>query len=318
MPSERLSYRRTHGLGSDPEFLKKVEAFAHWYRARPEVAHVSVFTDVVKRLNRNMNGDDSAYYKLPEQRDLTSQYILLYELSLPQGLDVNDMVSFDKSTLRMNVSIRNLKSQQLIDLERQAQEWLAANAPGMASPGSSVPVMFAHIGQNNINSMMKGAYVSIVLISLAMILALRSFKFGIVSIIPNLLPAAMAFGLWGMFVGEVNLAVAAVFNVSSGIVIDDTIHFLSKYLRGRRNDGLSPADAVRYSFATTGSALFVNTAVLVLGFLVLTVSDFTVNSSLGLMTALCIGVALLFDLLFLPALLLKIDKDAPVGTVHHP
>jgi hypothetical protein len=302
---------------SNPEFLKKVEAFAQWYRARPEVAHVSVFTEVVKRLNRNMNSDDPAFYRLPDERDLTSQYILLYELSLPQGLDVNDMVSFDKSALRMNVSIKNLKSRELIDLELQAQEWLRANAPGMASPGSSVPVMFAHIGQSNIDSMMDGAFVSIVLISLAMILALRSFKFGIVSIIPNLLPAAMAFGLWGMFVGEVNLAVAAVFNVSSGIVIDDTIHFLSKYLRGRRHDGLSPADSVRYSFATTGSAIFVNTAVLVLGFLVLTVSDFTVNSALGLMTALCIGVALVFDLLFLPALLLKVDKAEPAGATHN-
>jgi len=73
--------------------------------------------------------------------------------------------------------------------------------------------------------------------------------------------------------------------------------------------GLAPADAVRYSFSTTGAALFVNTAVLVLGFLVLTVSNFTVNSSLGLMTALIIGIALLFDLLFLPALLLKVDRD---------
>jgi hypothetical protein len=157
--------------------------------------------------------------------------------------------------------------------------------------------------------MMEGALVSAILISLTMILSLRSFKFGLVSLVPNLLPAAIAYGIWGMAVGQVNLAVAAVFSVSSGIVIDDTIHFLSKYLRARRIDGKSPADAVRYSFNTTGTALFVNTAVLVLGFLVLTVSDFSVNSSLGLMTALIIGIALIFDLLFLPALLLKVDPD---------
>lgn len=293
---------------SNPEFLKKVEAFAAWFKSQPEVVHVSSFTEVIKRLNRNMNGDDPAFYRIPDNRDLASQYILLYELSLPQGLDVNDMVSFDKSALRLNASVQNLKSKELIALEDRAQTWLKTNAPELASPGSSVSVMFAHIGQRNIDSMMNGAFTSIVLISLAMILSLRSFKFGLISIIPNLLPVAVAFGLWGMFVGEVNMAVAAVFNVSSGIVIDDTIHFLSKYLRARRHDGLSPADSIRYSYATTGSALFVNTAVLVLGFLVLTVSDFTVNSSLGLMTALCIGVALVFDLLFLPGLLLRVDR----------
>ncbi|MEK6805531.1 MAG: efflux RND transporter permease subunit [Pseudomonadota bacterium] len=311
---DTLSYElrsgETSGI-SDPLFLKKVEAFAEWYRQQPGVAHISSFTTVIKRLNKNMHGDDPAFYRIPDDRDLTAQYILLYELSLPQGLDVNDLVNFDKSSLRFSVSIHNLKSQGLIDLEAQAQAWLKAHAPEIATPGSSPSLMFAHIGQNNINSMVDGAFVSILLISATMIIALRSVLFGALSIIPNLLPSVMAFGLWGMFSGEVNLAVAAVFNVSSGIVIDDTIHFLSKYLRARRKDGKTPEDAVRYSFATTGSALFVNTAVLVLGFLVLTVSDFTANATLGMMTALCIAVALLFDLLFLPALLTRFDNLTP-------
>ena len=294
----------------DPAFLAKVDAFAQWWRAQPEVTHVLTFTDVIKRLNRSMHGDDPAWYRIPEDRDLAAQYVLLYELSLPQGLDLNTLVNFDKSAVRLVASIQNQPSRELIALEERAQAWLDANAPGMSTgPGTGVSVIFAHLGQSNIYSMMEGALVSAILISLTMILSLRSFKFGLVSLVPNLLPAAVAYGIWGLLVGQVNLAVAAVFSVSSGIVIDDTIHFLSKYLRARRLDGKSPADAVRYSFSTTGAALFVNTAVLVLGFLVLTVSNFTVNSSLGLMTALIIGIALLFDLLFLPALLLKVDRD---------
>jgi predicted RND superfamily exporter protein len=295
---------------NDPAFLAKVEAFAQWWRAQPETTHVLTFTDVIKRLNKSMHGDDSAWYRVPEDRDLAAQYVLLYELSLPQGLDLNTLVNFDKSALRLVASVKNQPARELIALEERAHAWLEANAPGMATgPGTGVSVIFARLSQSNIYSMMEGALVSAVLISLTMILSLRSFKFGFVSLVPNLLPAAVAYGIWGLTVGQVNLAVAAVFSVSSGIVIDDTIHFLSKYLRARRVDGRSPADAVRYSFATTGTALFVNTAVLVLGFLVLTVSNFTVNSSLGLMTALIIGIALLFDLLFLPALLLKVDPD---------
>jgi hypothetical protein len=294
---------------SDPAFLARVEAFAQWWRAQPETTHVLTYTDVIKRLNRNLHGDDPAWYRIPEERDLAAQYLLLYELSLPMGLDVNNLVSFDKSSVRLVASVSNQASRELIALERRARAWLDANAPGMAGPGTGVSVIFAHLGQDNIYSMMEGALVSALLISLTMILSLRSLKFGIVSLVPNLLPAAIAYGIWGLAVGQVNLAVAAVFSISSGIVIDDTIHFLSKYLRARRRMGAGPADAVRYSFSTTGAALFVNTAVLVTGFLVLTVSNFTVNSSLGLMTALIIGIALLFDLLFLPALLLKVDAE---------
>jgi uncharacterized protein len=297
---------------NDPAFLAKVEAFSAWWRAQPEVTHVSTFTDVIKRLNRSMHGDDPAWYRIPQDRDLAAQYVLLYELSLPQGLDLNTLVNFDKSALRLVASVRNQPARELIAIEDRAKAWLDANAPGMAGPGTGVSVIFAHLSQSNIYSMMKGALVSAILISLTMILSLRSFKFGLVSLVPNLLPAAIAYGLWGLLVGQVNLAVAAVFSVSSGIVIDDTIHFLSKYLRARRLDGKSPADAVRYSFNTTGTALFVNTAVLVLGFLVLTVSHFTVNSSLGMMTALIIGIALVFDLLFLPALLLMVDRDRTI------
>ena len=295
---------------NDPAFLAKVEAFSQWWRAQPDTTHVLTFTDVIKRLNRTLHGDDPAYYRIPDDRELAAQYVLLYELSLPVGLDLNTLVDFDKSSVRLVVSVKNQASRELLALERRATAWLDANAPGMATgPGTGVSMIFAQLSQDNIISMMKGALVSAILISLTMILSLRSFKFGLVSLVPNLLPAAVAYGIWGLTVGQVNLAVAAVFSVSSGIVIDDTIHFLSKYLRARRLMGATPADAVRYSFNTTGTALFVNTAVLVLGFLVLTVSDFSVNSSMGLMTALIIGIALLFDLLFLPALLLMVDPD---------
>lgn len=298
---------------NDPAFLRKVEAFAQWWRQQPEISHVTTFTDVMKRLNRSMHGDDQAHYRLPEERDLAAQYLLLYELSLPMGLDLNTLVNVDKSAVRLVASVHNQPSREMLALEDRAKTWLDANAPGMAGPGTGVSLIFAHLSQENIYSMMKGALVSALLISLTMILSLRSVKFGLVSLVPNLLPAAMAYGVWGLLVGQVNLAVAAVFSISSGIVIDDTIHFMSKYLRGRRLLGLSPEDAVRYSFSTTGTALFVNTAVLVMGFLVLTLSDFTVNSSLGMMTALIIAVALVFDLLFLPALLCRVDKAPAAG-----
>jgi uncharacterized protein len=295
----------------DPSYLNRVEAFAQWYRMQPDVAHVTSFTDVVKRLNRNMNEGDPEYYRIPESRELAAQYVLLYELSLPMGLDLNDLVTFDKSATRFHVNISNVRARELIALEERAQAWLAENAPEIASHGSSVSLMFAHIGQNNIRSMIRGSVVALVLIALTLIVALRSFKFGMLSLLPNVFPAAIAFGVWGLAVGQVNLAVAAVFAISLGIVVDNTVHFFSKYLHARRDKGYDAADAIRYAYGVVATALAVTAAALALGFSVLAWSDFAVNSSMGLMTAMTIAFALVFDLLFLPGLLMRFDRTSP-------
>ena len=156
--------------------------------------------------------------------------------------------------------------------------------------------------------MLTGTSIALVLISLILIFALRSLKLGLVSLIPNLAPAAMGFGLWGMLYGQVGLGLSVVIGMTLGIVVDDTVHFLSKYLRARREQGLSSQDAVRYAFHTVGIALFVTTLVLVAGFMVLTQSAFKLNADMGLLTAITIAIALVVDFIFLPPLLMKVDK----------
>jgi len=293
---------------SDPQFLRDVENFANWYRTRPNVLHVNTLTDIMKRLNRNMHGDDSAWYRLPEQRDMAAQYLLLYEMSLPYGLDLNNQIDVGKSATRLTVTVNNISSNEMLAMEDTAQDWLRENAPHMQANGASPSVMFAHIGYRNIRSMLTGTTLALVLISLVLIIALRSLKIGLVSLIPNLAPAAMAFGLWGLFVGEVGLGLSVVTGMTLGIVVDDTVHFLSKYLRARREQHLNPPDAVRYAFSTVGMALTVTTLVLIAGFMVLTESPFKLNADMGLLTAVTIGFALIADFLFLPPLLMKVEK----------
>lgn len=292
----------------EPEFLKAADAFANWYREQPEVRHVYTFTDIMKRLNKNMNGDNAEWYRLPENRELAAQFLLLYEMSLPFGLDMTDNINIDKSAARMKVSLSNISSNGMLELERRAQDWLKANAPAnMRNEGSGQSLMFAHIGQRNIRGMLGGAVIALILISFALIFALRSFKLGVLSLIPNLAPAAMAFGLWGFFVGEVGLALSVVVGMTLGIVVDDTIHFMSKYLYARREQGLSPEDSVRYSFAHVGAALSVTSVALIAGFFVLMASDFELNSSMGLLSAVTIAMALIADFLLLPPLIMAME-----------
>jgi predicted RND superfamily exporter protein len=289
---------------SDPNFLRKVDDFAQWYRQQPHVLHVNTITDIMKRLNRNMHGDDEAWHRLPNQRDLSAQYLLLYEFSLPFGLDLNNQINVKKSATRFSVTLESISTQQMLQLEEDAQQWLAENAPEMRINGASPTVMFAHIGSRNIIAMLKGTTLALIVISLILVIALRSLRIGGISLIPNLAPIGMAFGLWGLTVSEIGLALSVVSGVTMGIVVDDTVHFLSKYLRARREQNLPREDAVRYAFSTVGTALWVTSLVLMVGFGILAFSHFQLNAGMGLLTAITLGLALVADFLFLPPLLI--------------
>ncbi|MET0003543.1 MAG: MMPL family transporter [Candidatus Thiodiazotropha sp.] len=286
-----LESGETGGI-SDPQFLQRVEEFANWYRQQPHVLHVNSITDIMKRLNRNMHADDDDWYRLPDKRDLSAQYLLLYEFSLPFGLDLNNQINVKKSATRFTVTMESISTTQLLEIEERAQAWLQENAPGMRIDGASPTIMFAHIGNRNIISMLKGTTLALVMISVILIFALRSLRVGGLSLIPNLVPMGMAFGLWGIFVGEVGLALSVVTGMTLGIVVDDTVHFLSKYLRARREKDMDRENAVRYAFSTVGTALWVTTLVLMVGFGILAFSHFQLNAGMGLLTAITLGLAL--------------------------
>ena len=295
---------------SDPAFLAKADAFTRWLRAQPEVLHVDSITDTFKRLNKNLHADDPAYYRLPEERDLAAQYLLLYELSLPYGLDLNNRLNIDKSSTQIVATLDDMNTDRLREMAKRGENWLRQNAPEMTAIGIGPAVMFAYISQRNIKSMLYGTLAAAVLISGILIFALRSLRIGVVSLVPNLLPAGLAFGIWGIFVAELNMAVSMVSGMTLGIVVDDTVHFLSKYLRARREQGLDAAGAVRYAFTSVGRAILVTSFVLVAGFVVLAQSNFAMNSWMAGLTAIAIGMAVLADFLLLPALLLSLDRRA--------
>lgn len=302
-----LNSGETEGINS-PEFLQKVDGFVEWARNQPEVTHVYTYIDTLKRLNKNMHNDDPSWYKLPDNRRLASQYQLLYEMSLPFGLDLTNQIDVDKSALRVTISLQHIKAKETLYFEERAQQWFQDNAPELATHGASPSIMFAHIGQKNIISMVYGTLVAIVLISFTLMLFLRSVRFGIISMFPNAIPAGIMFGLWGLLVGHVNLGAAAVYSITLGIVVDDTVHFLSKYLRARRQLNLSTEDAIRYAFEKVGWALVTTSVSLAMGFFILYFSKFDVNATMGLMIAGTIVIALVFDFIFLPTLLLLTSR----------
>jgi predicted RND superfamily exporter protein len=300
---------------SDPEFLAKLDAFSDYLRAQPAVTHVYSVADIFKRLNKNLHGDDPGMYKLPEERELSAQYLLLYELSLPFGLDLNDRINLDKSATRITVTLTNTSTQETKALLANADAWLAENAPALRTPATSAQVMFTYITDRNVESMIRGTAIAVAAIALILIVSLADWRLGLLSLVPNGLPILVTFGAWAVLVGTVGFSVATVASISLGIIVDDTVHFLTKYVRARRERGEDPADAVRYAFRTVGTALVVNTVILVAGFLVLTTSTFKLNVDMGLLTAMAIVFALILDFLLLPALLLTLDRGTKADKI---
>ena len=301
-----LNAGREGGI-TDPDYLRVVDAFAEWFRGQPEVTHVQAFPDIMKRLNKNMHGDDPAFYRLPADPELAAQYLLLYEFSLPFGKDLNDRLDVAKSATRMTVVMRSLSAQQQRDLDARGLAWLRANAPGLATPATGVSIVFSHLSQRNIQGMLRSTIVAMGLISFILIWFLKSLRLGLVSLVPNFIPAAMSFGLWGYLVGQVGLAGSVMTAIAFGLIVDDTTHFLSKYQKAR-GEGLLAPEAVRSTFRTVGQALWTTTVVLAAGFLVYSASGFEVSWALGLMVTITIVFAIVADFLLLPPLLMAIDR----------
>ena len=294
---------------SNPSYLEGLDAFTHWYREQPGVQQVITLSDTLKKLNKNMHGDDPSWYRIPDERNLAAQYLLLYEMSLPYGLDVNNMINVDKSASRLTVVLANISTRKLKALIDRADLWQKENFPQiMHAEATSPSVMFAHLSERNIKGMLTGTALAVLLISFILAIALRSSRYGLLSLVPNFVPAILGFGLWGLLIGEMGLSLSAVTGMTLGIVVDDTVHFLSKYLRGRREHGLDAEEAVKFAFNRVGEALVITTIILVVGFTILSLSTFRLNAWMGQLTGIVIAFALVADFLFLPALLLTFDR----------
>lgn len=301
-----LSSGREGGV-TDPAYLRKVESFAEWFRKQPEVTHVRAFSDIMKRLNRNMNGDNPEFLRLPDSSGLAAQYLLLYELSVPFGADLNDRIDIGQSATRLTVTVRGISARGLRELDQRAEAWLRANIPEFAAKAAGMTMIFAYLTQRNMESMLRGTLVGMALISFILIWIFRSLRLGLISLVPNFIPAAMAFGLWGHLVGTLGLAGTVMTVIAFGVVVDDTIHFMSKYLKARR-EGLAAPEAVRSAFRTVGHALWTTTVVLSAGFLVFASSGYDGSSTLGLMVTIAIVCGLITDFLLLPPLLMALDR----------
>jgi len=288
----------------EPVFLEDINAFAEWLKTQPEVAHVYAISDIMKRLNKNLNADNDDFYRIPDNRRMASQYLLVYELSLPYGLDLNDRIDIDRQKTRVTATIKDVSTVEARTLLEKAVAWMEANNQSVSSVSATgSTTLFNYIADRNIQSMFKGSIFLIFAIFIIMSLSFKSLSIGVLSVFLNIVPIAATFGLWAIVSGQVGFSIAVVGAVAIGLVIDDTVHLISKYMQARRHKGKSNRESILYAFDTAGTAIFATTIILTAGFAFLSISAFKPNTDLGLMTSIAIMLAMMINFLVLPVLL---------------
>ena len=292
-----------------PAYQRKLEDFLTWLRAQPHVVSVIGIPDITLRIEKAMNPGSTRVATIPDQADRIAQYFLLYELSLPYGASLNDQINVSRSSSRVTVILRHVKSSQIRALNHEAQAWLTKNAPPpMAAKGISINVLFSNVSWINIRSMIGATIASMAVIAVIVGIALRSVNYGLLSIAMNIFPSIVGFGIWGLLIGQIGLAASVITAMTIGLVVDDTIYFLMMYQAARKR-GLNSEEAINEVFEIVGTAMLVITLSLAAGFSVLIASGFEVNRSLGAQTTIVILANLFIDWLMLPPLLRLTDRN---------
>ena len=291
-----------------PEFLQEVNRLALWLEEQPEASFVTTYTDYLRSRNKDEHDDNEAYDRLPTDQLQIIDYLVGYQLIQEIEPSLQPIFNSDYSAVRFIVGTSNLSNRQLITFNDRIDDWIANNISEKYNVlHGDNSILFARLNQKITVELLQGFTLSFILITLTMIIGLKSLRYGLLSIMPNLFPATIVFGIWGLFVGELNPYILMLFSISIGLVVDDSVHVLSKYIRARK-DGLPPNEAVQYSIERAGSAITITTMSLAIGTCILLFSSTIYFQSVAQMLTPIIVMALVLDLLFLPPLLIRFDN----------
>ena len=290
-------------------YQKQLDQLVSWISEQEDVGYVDALSLQVKELNQKLQANDLQSFRIPDSREVIAQSLLAYEMSLPLGMGMEQYVNIDRSSSRLTDYLHKSTSKQLISLDEKILAQTKAHYPMLhLESGTGLDMVFANISDSNSLSLLKGTGLALLLISIVLILVLKSLRLGLISIVPNVMPVILAYGAWGFISGRIDLGLSIVACMSIGLVVDDTVHFLSKYKLARQQ-GKATEQAIKYAYSTVGVAMVITTFVLAAGFSLLALSSFSPTHGMGALLALTAIFALIIDLLFLPILLIAFDNS---------
>jgi predicted RND superfamily exporter protein len=290
----------------DPEFLKTVQKFYDEYQAQfSDIRKLSSLLDVIKQFHKVMHGDDENYYKVPDSKGLIAQYLLLYSLSLPQGMEINDKLDIEEQSLRVTARANMVDTSKDLQMIRWAESWWKDTPYTAQVHGQNV--MFAYMQKNVTDTLIYSISIALVLVSFMMLIIFKRVKMLPIFILPNILPIILVLGIMGWLGINIDLGVAVSGAIILGVAVDDTIHFFVKYFDAQKK-GYDLQQSFSYVVQYAGKAILFTSVILIVAFLVFMGSDFAPNYNFGIVTASALFIAFVADVLLLPAILSILEK----------
>lgn len=292
---------------NNPILMKDVDKFSEAFMKRYErIRHINSLTQVVKKYNKLMNGNKESFYTIPDSKELASQYLLLYSISLPRGMGINDMMDIDGRYLRLTAMMNITSEVRKLEMYEWTKNWWKQNTEFTATI-EGLTMISGHMRMQLTDTMIKSITLALIFVTLIFWITFKSKFFMAISTLPNIAPLVIAVGLTGWFGINLDLGMAIVFVIIIGIAIDDTVHFLAKY-KAATQQGKDLIASIEEALLLSGNAIVITTVILVLGFGTFIFSDFALYNNFGLLSSISLTLAMVFDLLLLPAIISVVNK----------
>ena len=281
------------------QFLDRVGAFMS---SIPEIGKVISVTQYIKEIHQAMNDGDPAFYQIPNSRNLISQYMLLYES------EFETFFNLDYTKLRIAAQIKDIDSRRSAEIEEEINNFIMANAPsGVKAEVTGTAFIALRTNNYLVRNLAGSFFIAFIVVTLLMAILFRSVKMALISVVPNIIPMMMMAAVMGFFQVSLRPSTAMTFAIAFGIAVDDTLHYLTRYRMELSDRHYQKANDA--TMMSTGVAMMSTTAILVSGFMVLTLSEFTFSIQFGILSSITILSALIGDLTFLPALLSQVKPE---------
>ncbi len=302
---------RENGI-QDPEVLSAIDALQGELldtapRAEIPVGKALSIVDVVKEINQALNGNQAEHYRIPQDRQLIAQELLLFENSGSDDLEVLVDSQFRMARISLSVPYVDpiLYVAYLEDLMGRFKERLG---PGVEIGVTGFIAVVATTIESLIRSMTKSYILALLIITPLMMLLIGSFRIGLVSMIPNLSPIIITLGIMGWTGIILDAFTLMIGGIAIGLAVDDTIHYMHNFRRGYLRTG-NVREASKETLITTGRALLVTSIVLSAGFFIFTFSELGNLYYFGLLTSITIANAFLIDIFVSPALMALVHRN---------
>jgi predicted RND superfamily exporter protein len=290
------------------EFLQRVAAFEDYLDSLEQSGKPASILEYLRKLNFALHNNQPEYYRLPSSAALAAQLLLMYENTDPEQ-DVADYKTIDNQWLRITVRTTNMSAVETQQLIRDIKAKIAKDFPDLEVEITGDLVLFNALDYFIAEGLAMSFSFALVTIALCLFVLFRDVKFTLLALFPSVFPIFFAGAVMELMGIAPDLTTMIIASVTIGIAVDDTIHFLVRYRRARA-EGQDIEGSVRSAILHAGNAIFLSTVVLGLGFSVFLLSSMMSSIYFGLFAVIIIVMALVGDLVFLPALMRVFDRDA--------